>query len=88
MDAPRPNPSRDGATLGVFMPQDGPVRVTVYDIAGRRVGAVFTGQLSAGDHVLLWDGRGTTGGRLAGGVYHVVSEAFGRRVSQSLIVTR
>jgi len=88
VDPPHPNPARSGAAFGVFMPQDGAVQIRVYDVAGRQVGTVFTGQLSAGDHALRWDGRGSAGRPLAGGVYRLVAEGCGKRVSQPLVVAR
>jgi len=47
----------------------GHVRVEVFDVRGRRVRGLIDQDMSAGDHVLAWDGR-TDGGRPApSGVY-------------------
>ncbi|MDD3642905.1 MAG: M14 family zinc carboxypeptidase, partial [Candidatus Krumholzibacteria bacterium] len=46
-----------------------PVRVSIFDVAGRRVAVPFEGDLPAGAHTVRWDGRGADGRPLAGGVY-------------------
>jgi hypothetical protein len=85
---PYPNPAASGTAFDLFMPQDGPLHIAVYDVSGRRVCTVFTGELSAGEHTIRWNGIGSSGRSLAGGVYEVVAEAFGKRVSNRLVLAR
>ncbi len=69
LEAPAPNPFRDGTTVGFTLPAASRVRIAVYDAAGRRVRDLLDQDLPAGSHAAHWDGR-TEGGRLAaGGVY-------------------
>jgi flagellar hook assembly protein FlgD len=47
----------------------GPVELSVYDLAGRRIRTLTRGALAPGRHTFLWDGRTDGGRRLAAGVY-------------------
>ncbi|MBZ0266815.1 T9SS type A sorting domain-containing protein, partial [bacterium] len=76
LEAPRPNPSRDRSTFAFSLPAAGPVRLGIFDVAGRLVHEVARTNLPAGRHVMTWDGSGRRG--VAGaGVYFVRLEAGG-----------
>ena len=47
----------------------GPVRVEVFDAAGRRVRTLHAGELAAGSHEFVWDGKSEQGSAVASGVY-------------------
>ena len=69
LDPLRPNPLRGSAELRFALPQPGPVDLSVYDVAGRRVSRVVTGTQPAGRYDLRWEARDSRGRRLAAGVY-------------------
>ena len=90
LDPPAPNPFRpDHGTLALRFstPLPGPIRITVYDLSGRRVGSVFEGPLGPGTHTLSWSGSGDHGRILDPGVYVVRLEGPGgeRRKKVSLM---
>ena len=64
------------------------VRVDVYDLAGRRVATVASGELTAGVHGLPWDGRTAAEARLGPGVYVAVLHAGEARDAQRFVLTR
>jgi hypothetical protein len=66
------NPTRGVARLAVDVPAgtDAP-RLDVYDVAGRHVRTLARGLLTAGQHVVEWDGLDDSGSRVRGGVYLV-----------------
>jgi hypothetical protein len=73
-----PNPMSGATRIPVALPSpaeggraDYAVRAEVYDLAGRRVQVLFSGRLSAGRHVLDWDGRTGTGADAGAGVFFV-----------------
>ena len=63
-----PNPFRGTATLFFDLPETVPVRLAIYDVAGRRVRTLVTGEMPAGPHAVSWDGRGDDG-RSGEGIY-------------------
>jgi flagellar hook assembly protein FlgD len=53
----------------------GPVRVALYDVAGRRVALLEDGYRETGEHTLVWNGRDDAGRRVSPGVYVARLEA-------------
>jgi len=65
-----PNPFNPKTTLRYFLRDDARVDLSIFDVSGRRVRRLVTGESrNAGHHSLRWDGRDDHGGRLSSGVY-------------------
>lgn len=64
-----PNPSTGAVAVYLSLPAPCPVALAVYDLSGRMVQRAGSVDLPAGQNMLSWDGRGTGGMPLAGGVY-------------------
>jgi fibronectin-binding autotransporter adhesin len=45
--------------------------VQVFDLAGDLVAMLFRGSRTAGEHLLMWDGRNSAGKIVAPGVYFI-----------------
>jgi choice-of-anchor B domain-containing protein len=56
-------------TWAFTLAQPADVRVQIMDVQGRLVRGISSGALPAGDHVVRWDGRMTSGSLAASGVY-------------------
>ena len=67
---PSPNPFNAETMISFDLPFASPVELSVYDITGRRVAALADEELSAGNHVIPFNG-----GNLVSGVYFVRMEA-------------
>ena len=79
----RPNPSRGAAVVPFALSAAGSVRLSVVDVLGREVAVLAEGAFAAGAHEASLDG-----GRLASGVYVVVLEAGGGRLTRTVTMTR
>ena len=67
-----PNPFRENVTIEFALPEEREVRVAVYDLLGRRVRTLASGERrEAGSHTLRWNGEGDGDTALASGVYFV-----------------
>ena len=64
-----PNPFQDRTTIAYAVEQPGPVRVTVYDLLGRRVRTLVEETQSPGAYEVGWDGRDDAGQPVASGTY-------------------
>jgi flagellar hook assembly protein FlgD len=42
----------------------------IYDVEGRMIRTLADGTMTAGDHVATWDGRDSSGGMVASGIYY------------------
>jgi hypothetical protein len=65
-----PNPFRASTTIHFALTQRSPVRLDVYNVAGRRVRELIASQnLSAGEHRMVWNGRDDRGRKVPAGIY-------------------
>jgi hypothetical protein len=73
-----PNPAPHHATIRYEAPPHGTVRVSVYDVAGRLVRALYDGPSRPGVNDMIWNGQDEWGRTASTGVYLVrVSTAAG-----------
>jgi peroxiredoxin len=84
-----PNPFRDHAAIELLAPSgDLPARVTVHDIAGRRVATLWEGLAPGGRMRLEWDGRGRGVATMEPGVYVVRAQIGGQIVTRRIVRVR
>lgn len=65
-----PNPFNPATTISIEGAGRERVRITIYDVAGRRVRDLWNGMLPDG-RTLAWNGRDDTGARVSSGTYFV-----------------
>jgi hypothetical protein len=83
-----PNPAWRDPEIRFFLAREGPVKLIVYDVRGRRVRVVEEGSLPAGWHLRAWDRRSETGERVGSGIYFVALETSDGRVVRRLVMIR
>ena len=64
-----PNPFNGRTVIRFDLPEDGPVRLAVYNILGQRVAVLADGHRPAGPHRIPWDGRDDRGDEVSSGLY-------------------
>lgn len=64
-----PNPFTEHATITFSTRHQGPVTLSVYNVAGELVTTLLSGSRPAGVHRVSWNGICSRGRRVAGGVY-------------------
>ena len=80
-----PDPFFDRVQMAFVVPAAIPVQMEVLDIRGRRVWESGTTPLTAGTHVLAWDGRTSNGRQAADGIYFLRVKGPGLAVSRSVV---
>jgi hypothetical protein len=75
--------SRSQAQFSFTLPHDGPIDLSVFDVAGRRVATIEHGQLSKGIYERAWNMAGA-----ANGFYFVRLQAGGVAVTKTVISIR
>jgi hypothetical protein len=81
-----PNPAQALATINFMVPGSKPVTLSVYDGSGRLVRTLFAGTARSGLNTLTWNLRGTSGRRVADGVYFCKLIQGERTQSRKLVV--
>jgi len=83
-----PNPFNPLTRIDFALDAAGPVDVTVFDIAGRRIANLHHGELAAGDHHVTWDGMTDSGSPAAAGQYRYVLKTTSGQVSRSMVLLK
>lgn len=83
---PRPNPLTGGTRFAFELPKSAPVELGVYDLSGRRVTSLASGEVGAGRHEIFWNAVDARGARVSAGVYFARFETPGLSRTQRLVV--
>jgi flagellar hook assembly protein FlgD len=82
-----PNPTSSSARIEYRVPARGPVTLRLLDVSGREVRACWsTGEVAAGSHEAIWDGRDARGHTLPAGAYFYELTANGEMGSTRQII--
>ncbi len=65
-----PNPFNPSTTISFTLPRRGEATIVICNAIGQQVRTLFGQTLSAGEHVVNWDGRDANGKMVASGVYY------------------
>jgi hypothetical protein len=83
-----PNPFNPSTAIRFDLAADGPVRLRVYDLSGRRLRTLVDETRQAGHHELVWDGRDGSGRELPSGVYFLRMQADGKEEATRLVLLK
>jgi flagellar hook assembly protein FlgD len=65
----RPNPVHSATSIEFGLPTAQRITLGVYSVKGQLIKMLARGEYPAGYHTVVWTGRNTNGGRVAGGLY-------------------
>jgi hypothetical protein len=83
-----PNPFKFETAILYRLAERYRVDVDVYDVLGRRVAALLHDEQNIGLHTAVWDGRSTSGSRVASGIYYLRIEAAGQSHCRKVLLLR
>jgi len=78
-----PNPFNQQTTISFYIPENGPVRLTINDLSGREVQVLLNETLPAGNHQYVFDAN-----LLPSGVYLTNLSFKSQKVVQKMILTK
>lgn len=82
-----PNPFNPETVIWFSLKDNGPVTVKVYNVAGQLVRTLFDGEMIAGVHEIVWDGRDDHGEEVSSGVYfYSLDMNRGRLVKRMVLI--
>ena len=82
-----PNPFNPSTTLRYALPAPSPVRISVFDVAGREVAVLEDGLKDEGSHQVRWNGVDRSGQAVGAGVYFArLDSDFGTRLTKMTLV--
>jgi len=83
-----PNPFNPFTTIPFSIPSRAPVRVAVYDAAGRLVAALLNETLEVGSHSVTWQGTNLRGDRVASGIYFYKLSVDGQSLTRKMTLLK
>ena len=66
-----PNPFNAGTVIQYDLPKDGVLQIQIYDVLGRQIRNLYSGNQTAGHHAIRWDGKNQYGLICPSGLYIV-----------------
>jgi len=84
---PFPNPARTRLNISYALPRQTRVSVKLYDIAGKLVATLASGEQKPGYYNLTWNRQDTKGRSCACGVYFCTLSAENKRFSRKVVLT-
>ncbi len=81
-----PNPFSPSTRIEFSLDGADDVRLSVFDVAGRRVATLLDGRMDGGSHSVLWNGETDAGSRAAAGIYRYVMTTSGGRLSRTMVL--
>jgi len=83
-----PNPFNPVTKVSYGSPSDAHIRLAIYNVAGRLVRTLVDGEVGAGYHVAVWEGRDNNGVEVGSGVYFCRMEAEGFDDSTKMVLLK
>lgn len=83
-----PNPANGPTTISFNVPEPTRASLRIYDTAGRLVNTIMDDYVTAGRHVLKWDGRDQFGQEVASGVYIYRLSAGRENMARKMVFMR
>ncbi|MFQ6104075.1 MAG: FlgD immunoglobulin-like domain containing protein [Candidatus Glassbacteria bacterium] len=87
-----PNPFNPKTTITFDVPgelgDERQVRLTIYDVRGRKVKALVDSELEPGSHRVVWDGRNDSGQRVTSGVYLYTLRSEAKTYTRKMVMVK
>jgi len=83
-----PNPFNPTTTIGFSVPDNGHVRLKIYDILGRHVRTLVDGTYPAGNYNVMWDATDQNGNAVSAGVYFYTIQAGNHHATKRMLLLK
>jgi len=64
-----PNPFNPATTVSFYVPKRSKVSLEIYNILGKKIATLVNGEITAGNHTIVWNGKDSRGHSVVSGVY-------------------
>ncbi len=85
-----PNPFNPATEIKYSIPEAAAIDMSVYDLMGRKVKTIVSGEKNAGNHTAIWNGTDHNGAEMPTGVYfyRIVNNATGESMTKSMVLLK
>ncbi|NQT26197.1 T9SS type A sorting domain-containing protein [candidate division KSB1 bacterium] len=88
LDQPFPNPFNPQTKIGYHLSESGQVKITVYDLLGRKVKTLMDDFQGYGSYNFYWHGRDDAGNQMATGTYVIALQTADGVKTQKVLMMR
>ncbi|KAF0126539.1 MAG: hypothetical protein FD189_966 [Elusimicrobia bacterium] len=82
------SPSNSTAIIRYELLSAGTLRINAYTVSGALVKTIYSGPVPAGKGTVEWDGRNSSGGKAASGIYYIKAEGPGLDAVEKVAIVR
>ncbi len=79
-----PNPFNPVTNISFEITKSGYITLKIYDILGREIKSLISGNLSAGNHIFNWNGTDSHGNVVASGPYYYVLDTGNEKLTRAM----
>ena len=83
-----PNPFNPTTTISFSLPDEQEIELSIYNIKGQKVKQLINGQLTAGNHTMIWDGKDTNGKSVGTGIYFYKLKTGKKEISRKMLLLK
>lgn len=83
-----PNPFNPETRLTFSLPNEQKIELTIYNIKGQKVKQLIKGQLTAGQHSTLWEGKDDNGKSVGSGLYFYKLKTGDKVISKKMLLLK
>lgn len=83
-----PNPFNPMTRIDFALDRSENVDISVFDLSGRRVATLHQGELGAGEHHVIWNGKSDSGEAAPAGQYRYLLKTGSGQVSRSMVLLK
>ncbi len=83
-----PNPFNPTTSITFDVPEAAEVKLTIYNMMGKRIKTLYQGQAAAGQHQVAWNAKNEQGIKVASGIYIYKLEANNFQAMKRLILMK
>ncbi|MDP8206930.1 MAG: T9SS type A sorting domain-containing protein [Candidatus Electryonea clarkiae] len=83
-----PNPFNSIIGIAFAIPEQADIRITVYNLLGKKVKDLINRQMTPGNHKVFWDGKGISDQEVSSGIYFVNMETSGFNQTKKIVLLK
>ncbi len=83
-----PNPFNLCTRISFVLPENGDAEISIFNVNGKLVKALYSGMLTEGNHELPWNGQDENGNIVASGVYFYQVNFENEIISKKMILVK
>jgi hypothetical protein len=83
-----PNPFNSSTNISFYLANESRVELSIYDLLGRKVTTLISGNLQAGQQTINWNGINARGSQVASGMYLYILKTDGGTQSKRMVMLK